>query len=125
RAIQALARRPVGEVMLRKHVGDALGRLYGPRLGLPGPTWAMNLLDGLAMVGVRFPPRLMLFRKAFFTLQGVLADVCSCCSLEAALVAEAVAALACDWPTRLFRPPDDRDYATRISSADLLRLTAA
>src|SRR5207245_2867738 len=82
------------------------------RLTLPGPTWAMNLLDGLARAGVRFPPRLLLFRKAFFTLQGVLADVCPSCSLEAALVAEAVAALAHDWPLRWIKAPGDSDRAT-------------
>ena len=36
---------------------------------------AMRLLDGIALEGVRFPAALLVFRKACFTLDGVLQDV--------------------------------------------------
>lgn len=93
-------------------------RWYQP----PGPAWAVALLDALASAGVRFPPRLLLFRKAFLTLQGVLSDVCPACSLEATLVAEALVQLAWEWPVRWWKPLDDRDYATHVSTADLMHL---
>jgi ubiquinone biosynthesis protein len=80
------------------------------------------LLDALAGAGIRFPPRLLLFRKAFLTLQGVLSDVYSSGSLEAALTVAALAHLAWEWPVRWCKPWDDRDYATHLSSADLLRV---
>jgi hypothetical protein len=80
------------------------------------------LLDALAGAGVRFPPRLLLFRKAFLALQGVLSDVWPGASAEAALTAEALAHLTWEWPPRWLKPLHDRDYATHVSSADLPRL---
>ena len=80
------------------------------------------MLDTLARAGVRFPPHFLLFRKAFLTLQGVLSDVCAACSLEATLLAEALAQLAWEWPLRWWKPLHDRDYATHVSSADLVHL---
>jgi ubiquinone biosynthesis protein len=119
-AVAGLARGGAGEDLIRRHVEAALAELrcYQP----PGPAWAVGLLDALARAGVRFPPRLLLFRKAFLTLREVLADVCPACSLEAALMADALVELAWEWPLRWCKPLDDRDYATHVSSADLLYL---
>ncbi|HLK47341.1 MAG TPA: AarF/UbiB family protein, partial [Bryobacteraceae bacterium] len=41
----------------------------------PGVLDAMNLLDELALKGVRFPSALFMFRKVLFTLDGVLHDL--------------------------------------------------
>jgi ubiquinone biosynthesis protein len=117
-AVTGLARPRADAAQIRLHVAAALAgvRWYRP----PGPTWALSLLDGLAGAGVRFPPRMLLFRKAFLTLQGVLADVHSAGSLEAALTAEALTHLAWEWPARWLKAPDDRDHATHLSTADIL-----
>ncbi|MDB5330707.1 MAG: hypothetical protein JWP03_1858 [Phycisphaerales bacterium] len=123
RAVRNLTGRGTREVTIRTHVDEAMGQLRG--LALPGPTWAMRLLDALALSGARFAPRLLLFRKAFFTLEGVLADVCPECSLEGALIGDVLAALVREWPSRLLRPPLSRDYATHVSSGDLLRIVAS
>lgn len=120
RAAAGLARDNSGEGLIRRHVEAALAELR--RCKLPGPAWAVALLDALASAGVRFPPRLLLFRKAFLTLQGVLSDVCPVCSLEATLVAEALVQLAWEWPLRWWKPLDDCAYATHVSSADLMHL---
>lgn len=40
-----------------------------------GPSDAMRLLDGVALEGARFPAALLMFRKATFTLEGVLEDI--------------------------------------------------
>jgi ubiquinone biosynthesis protein len=119
-AVAGLACGDAGADLIRCQVDVALAELrwYRP----PGPAWAVGLLDALARAGVRFPPRLLLFRKAFLTLQGVLADLCPACSLGATLMAEALVELACEWPLRWCKPLEDRDYATHISSADLLHL---
>jgi hypothetical protein len=119
--VAALACDSPPEGLIRQHVDAALAALRWYRL--PGPAWAVGLLDALARAGLRFPSRLLLFRKAFLTLQGVLADVWPGCSLEAALGAEALAQLAWEAPLRWWKPLDDRDYGTHVSSADLLHLT--
>jgi hypothetical protein len=89
--------------------------------GPPGPTWAVGLLDALTGAGVRFRPHLLLFRKAFLTLQDVLADLCPDGS-EGALLVETLVRLAWEWPLRWWKPLDDRDYTTHVSSADLLHV---
>jgi ubiquinone biosynthesis protein len=119
-AVAGLAQGGADEDVIRRHVGAALAGLcwYRP----PGPTWGMTLLDTLATAGVRFPPRMLLFRKAFLTLQGVLSDVYAAGSLEAALTAEALAHLAWEWPARWLKAPHDRDFATHISTLDLMHV---
>jgi ubiquinone biosynthesis protein len=59
--------------MIREHIRRCLDRM--PLLHLPGPMDAMRLLDEIALEGVRFPGALLMFRKAFFTLEGVLEDI--------------------------------------------------
>jgi len=119
-AVASLARGGTDAGLIRRHVDGALTALCW--YGLPGPEWAVALLDALTSAGVRFPPRLLLFRKAFLTLQGVLSDVWPAASLEAALTAEALAEFAWEWPLRWLKPPHDHDYATHVSSADLARV---
>jgi ubiquinone biosynthesis protein len=117
-AVGGLARG--GQHLVRRPVEAALAELGWHKT--PGPGWVVGLLDGLSRAGVRFPPRLLLFRKAFLTLQGVLNDLCPACSLDAVLLADALVELAWEAPRRCWKPPDDRDYGTHLSSADLLEL---
>jgi ubiquinone biosynthesis protein len=118
-AIATLARDDRADVV-RRQVEAALAELswYTP----PGPAWVLGLLDSLAHAGVRFPPRLLLFRKAYLTLQGVLADVLPVVPVEAVLMAEGLTQFAWEWPLRWWKALDDRDYATHVSTADLMRL---
>jgi hypothetical protein len=44
-------------------------------LAVPGLPHAVNLLDHLALAGIRFPSALVIFRKALFTLEGVVHDI--------------------------------------------------
>ncbi len=118
-AITALARAGTEEDLLHYHVKVALAEQHGRP---PSPLWSLSLLDSVARAGVRFPQRLLLFRKAFLTLEGVLADLCPECSLEMALIAEALKHLTWEWPLRLCKPLDDNDYPTHVSSADLVRM---
>jgi ubiquinone biosynthesis protein len=119
-AVDGLACAGASADLIRRHVEAALARTrwYTPA----GPAWAMDLLDELARAGVRFPPRLLLFRKVFLTLQGVLTDLCPLCSLEGTLMADALIEFAWEWPLRWCKPHESRDYATHISSADLMQL---
>jgi ubiquinone biosynthesis protein len=119
-AAAALARAGADETVVRRCVDTALTAM--PWHGLPGPLWATGLLDALVQAGVRFPSRLLLFRKALLTLEGVLADLCPGGSLEATLWTEAAVQFAWEWPLRWYKPLADRDYATHLSSADLVDL---
>jgi ubiquinone biosynthesis protein len=119
-AVLSLANEGADTALVRRHVTVAVAGLRCGRL--PGPLWAVGLLDTLARAGVRFPPRLLLFRKALLTLQGVLADIWPAGMLEETLMAEALTHLAWEGPMRLLRPLQDHDYATHVSSADLLQL---
>jgi len=58
---------------IRDHIARLLDAL--PLLRLPSPADAMRLLDAIAMDGIRFPASLLMFRKAWFTLEGVLEDI--------------------------------------------------
>lgn len=59
--------------LIREHVRKAQNSM--PLLHLPGAMDAMHLLHEVALKGVRFPAALLMFRKASFTLDGVLEDV--------------------------------------------------
>ncbi len=59
--------------LVREHVCCLLDAL--PLLRWPSPRDAMRLLDAIAMDGIRFPAALLMFRKAWFTLEGVLEDI--------------------------------------------------
>jgi len=119
-AVAGLACTGTGADVVRSRVAEALASVswYKP----PGPAWVMELLDDLARGGVRFPPRMLLFRKAFLTIEGVLADVCPALSLEAMLMADGLMRLAWEWPFRWWKSLEDRDYATHVSTADLVRV---
>jgi len=58
---------------IRRHIEELLDAL--PLTGLPGPMEAMRLLDAIALEGIQFPAALLMFRKASFTLEGVVEDV--------------------------------------------------
>jgi ubiquinone biosynthesis protein len=59
--------------IIAKHVDRLLDELALTQL--PGPMDAMRLLDEIALEGIRFPAALLMFRKASFTLEGVVEDI--------------------------------------------------
>lgn len=58
---------------IRAHIDRLLDSM--PLTHLPGTMDAMRLLDKIALDGIRFPAALLMFRKASFTLEGVVEDV--------------------------------------------------
>ncbi len=58
---------------IRKHIEHFLDEL--PLTRLPGPMDAMRLLDEIALEGTHFPAALLMFRKASFTLEGVVEHI--------------------------------------------------
>jgi ubiquinone biosynthesis protein len=72
-SLDRLARHPVKSRLVRDIVAEFIDQL--PVAHLPGSLDAMRLLDRLALEGVRFPTPLLMFRKALFTLDGILHDL--------------------------------------------------
>jgi ubiquinone biosynthesis protein len=116
--IQQLSSEPVTASLVRRVVRRAVDDLN--LFQLPSPQWTMHLLDNLALAGVRFPPELLLLRKACFTLEGVIADVCPDRSLEQILTSALLERFVLESPLRLISPMQSRDFATHLSNADLL-----
>ncbi len=59
--------------LIHEHVARFLDGLT--LFQVPGAMDAMRLLDAIALEGIRFPSALLMFRKASFTLEGVLEDI--------------------------------------------------
>jgi ubiquinone biosynthesis protein len=59
--------------IIRRHADEVVPNL--PVFPLPGAMAAMRLLERIGLDGIAFPGALLMFRKATFTLEGVLADV--------------------------------------------------
>jgi ubiquinone biosynthesis protein len=91
----------------------------------PGFTWLMSLLDEAAgSARVRVGADLLVFRKALHTLEGVLADLgAGAQRIDEVLLSEFVRHLAVEWPWRWLAPPDCRAFASRLSNADLARVS--
>lgn len=86
---------------------------------VPSLVAMLRLLDQLAESGVHFPREMLVFRRACFMLEGVIADVNPTVSIESALTATAVERLISEWPMRWVKPPFSRDFASHVSLLDL------
>lgn len=88
---------------------------------------AFVLLDGLAMEGFRFPPDLLLFRKTFFTLEGVLFDLDPAFDIDAAMMGELAGLWVQEAPQRWMSfifPVLDRaeNYPSLVSNLEIQNL---
>jgi len=125
-AVSKLSERTVAIDGQRAIVENSLRELRQGRL--PGMCWLTRLLDALVLqAGARFNAQLLLFRKVLLTLEGVLADLLGNEAAARETIDEVVLAgflgwLNIEWPTRLFAPWHSRQFRTRISTMDMLRL---
>ena len=86
-----------------------------------------KLLEELAYEGFVFPADLMLFRKAIFSLEGVINDLCPGFDMDAAVMRHMMALISQEFPARignLFFPLSDRseNYPSLISNTELQSL---
>lgn len=100
---------------IRKDTDQLLDAL--PLTRLPGPMDAMRLLDKIALEGIRFPASLLMFRKASFTLEGVVEDVAGTRVRLDSLMANHTLANWKDTVTCLFSLLSARDWAALDWSA--------
>ncbi|WP_419660386.1 AarF/UbiB family protein [Desulfosarcina variabilis] len=129
RALTAGASQPT--LMPRRQLRDlVLGWMHEPaNERLPLIKQAFRLLEFLSMEGLVFPADLMLFRKAIFTLEGVLHDLWPAFDMNAAVARHMMALVQQEFPLRLgnlFFPLADRpeNYMSLVSNQDLHALAA-
>ncbi len=124
KAVSGLGISPPREEPLRTVVAEALRRIRGGMI--PGLRWLMLLLDDAARTtGLRFPGDLLMFRKAVFTLDGVIADLSPETSIDAVLHVSALEQFSREWTSRLFAYPHSRQFGTHVSNVDLLEFVWA
>ena len=105
-----------------------LDLIHDPAFGqLSQIKQTFKLLEELAYVGFVFPADLMLFRKAIFTLEGVIHDVWPAFDMDAGVVRYLTTLMAGELPRRLcnlFYPLADKpdNYPSLISNFDLQSL---
>lgn len=93
---------------------------------LPGFDWLMELLDDVALqTTARFAEELLLFRKTWLALSGVLGDLVDRASPDLPLLRLGVQRFLAEWPARWLASPDSRAFSTHLSNAELVRLCAA
>lgn len=120
RALAALGRLKAHDPLLVKTVEQALNRVTQGEL--PGFDWLVTLLDKLAFsTDAGFRDELVLFRKAWLTLAGVLADLSDADSAAAdrVLLTQGLYRFVSELPARPLVPVVTREFATHVSNADL------
>ena len=116
---------PLQRLKFRKLVTRMMRSSEFARLTLIKKTF--NLLDQLTFEGFVFPADLMFFRKAIFTLEGVLYDLWPSFDMDAAVTQYLTALMTEEIPKRfgnLFFPLADRpeNYMSLISNTELQSL---
>ena len=130
RAIKALAIEGVGDDPLprQKFRRLVLDLIHSPAFDeLTHVRRTFKLLEELAYEGYVFPADLMLFRKAIFTLEGVVDDLCPGFDMDAAVQRYLTELITREIPNRigyLFFPLADRpeNYPSLISNIELQSL---
>jgi len=121
RAVSALGSLAPEHPVLRAAVERALRQVR--QLRLPGFDWLVALLDDIASsTEAGFRRELILFRKAWLTLRGVIDDVAAGCLADPALLGVGLQRLVAELPSRVMAPFDSRRFDSHLSSADLVGL---
>ena len=121
RAVSALGTLAPEHPILRAAVERALRQVRQFRL--PGFDWLVALLDDVASsTEAGFRRELILFRKAWLTLRGVIDDVATGCPADRALLGVGLERLVAEFPRRVAAPFDSRRFDSHLSSADLVGL---
>ena len=101
------------------------GALKDVRTGRPpGISWLLGVLDRAALeAGAVLPEDLILLRKSWLSLHGVLADLDPLYSTEIAMLLAVLGRAVADTPRRLLALPWSRAFGTHLSNLDVLRLS--
>ena len=124
RAVASLGRLAPDDPVLRASAQRSLGRAR--QLVLPGCDWLVSLLDDVAtQTEAGFRHELVLLRKAWLTLRGVIEDLAGAYPIDQGLFSAGFEHLIAEFPLRALAPFDSRRFATHLSNADLVALWAS
>ncbi len=109
---------------------QALGRVVGSSIReirkgrVPGLNWMTSMLDeAVKTSGLRFGPDLLLFRRVIHVLNGIIADIGGEPGMvDEVLIRKFIGSFMLEWPFRWLAAPDSREFATRLSNADITEL---
>jgi ubiquinone biosynthesis protein len=89
----------------------------------PGIRWLVGMLDEAVLTArLRVSSELMLFRKMLHALEGVVTAIGAEPGVfDRVLCREFLKHFAAEWPRRWLALPNSRQFATRLSNADLTR----
>lgn len=124
RAMGALAEQVHDPAELEAAASAAVREVHSGRL--PGIAWLVELIDDLVLrSAVRFPPNLLVLRKSWVSLGGVLIELDPGFSAETALARQVVREALLELPRRWISLPFSRSFSNHLSNFDLLRLVSS
>lgn len=122
RSLAGLGQMSADHPALAEPVDRALDR-YVQRGGLPGLDWMLALLDDVAASGApAYPENLLVLRKTWLSLSGVLADLAGGPVPDAGLMKLGLLQFLAELPGRSLTPLDLPGVATHASNAEVLAL---
>lgn len=122
KAVAALGTLSPDDPVLRSAVERGLQRVRQLSC-LPGFDWLVSILDEVAsQTQAGFRGDLILFRKAWFTLAGVIRDLAGDRRADRTLIEAGLQRFAEEWTERMVAPFASRQFATHVSNADLFVL---
>lgn len=113
-------RRGIDRCALQATVRSWLNRLrHGHLLGY---SWLVGLLDdAVQRAKLRVAANMMLFRKSLLTLEDVIAELAGVDSqIDDVLAVDFIGHFVSEFPERWFKSLHSRDYATRVSTTELM-----
>jgi ubiquinone biosynthesis protein len=124
-AVAALGSISEDDPILAQAVERALDRVvFEGRF--PGFEWLLEWLDELAQqTATGFRHDLMLFRKTWFSLSGVIGDVTGEHAPDVQLLGLGLKRFVAELPARASASPASMDFSTHVSNADIMRLCAS
>jgi ubiquinone biosynthesis protein len=125
RAVAELGRIAADHPELAVVVDEALDREVW-RGELPGFEWLVRMLDDVALrTACSFPQDLLLFRKSWLSLAGVIRDIGVDASPDLPLIGVAARRFVEEYAARWIDWPGSRHFATHVSNLDLVNLLAS
>jgi ubiquinone biosynthesis protein len=124
-AVASLGSLRADDAVLMRAVDKALARVaFEGRL--PGFDWLLNFLDALALeTAAGFREDFVLFRKTWFSLSDVIADLAGDHSPDVQLLEVGLERFLIEWPARFIAPPASNRFSTHVSNLDLLQASAS
>lgn len=124
-AVAALGSITADDPAHRQAVERALDRV-ALQVQFPGFEWLLTFLDELSLdTATGFREDLVLFRKTWFSLSGVIHDLAGEHAPDIQLLGQGLTRFLAELPERLSAGLESTQFSTHVSNADILRMGAS